>query len=236
MIIEYHRPGTLDVALNLLSRKSPKTVALGGGTVLSRHTEGEIAVVDLQDLPIKQIELQAGEFVIGAAVTLQALIESAPIPAAIAEAAKLETNFNLRQVATIAGALISSNGRSPLTTVLLAMDSSLTWLPGEKTMPLEKWLVARKNASHSLLTQVRIPSVVGVYASFVGRTPADVPLVGVSVCRWQTGRTRITVCGFGETPMVWFDGPGVSGIEAAIEAVRSQIPTSEISNYKLATA
>ncbi len=38
MIIEYHRPETLEQALALLSRKNPPTLPLGGGSYLSRHT------------------------------------------------------------------------------------------------------------------------------------------------------------------------------------------------------
>ena len=50
MITAYHRPGSLDEALKLLSRRSPVTVPLGGGTVLS-HQRGEgIEVVDLQQV------------------------------------------------------------------------------------------------------------------------------------------------------------------------------------------
>lgn len=35
MILEYHRPKTIDEALALLERDNPRTVPLGGGTTLS---------------------------------------------------------------------------------------------------------------------------------------------------------------------------------------------------------
>jgi CO/xanthine dehydrogenase FAD-binding subunit len=50
MIVEYHRPPTLDLALQLLSRQSPVTVPMGGGTILNQPSPVPIAVVDLQEL------------------------------------------------------------------------------------------------------------------------------------------------------------------------------------------
>jgi CO/xanthine dehydrogenase FAD-binding subunit len=48
MIVEYHRPESIDAALSLLNRNDPITVPLGGGTVLSRRITSDCAVVDLQ--------------------------------------------------------------------------------------------------------------------------------------------------------------------------------------------
>ena len=50
MILEYHRPQTLEAALALLSRQSPLTVPMGGGSALNRPDPTPVAVVDLQAL------------------------------------------------------------------------------------------------------------------------------------------------------------------------------------------
>ena len=55
MILEYHRPDTLEEALDLLQRPTPFTVPLGGGSVLSHKTELPLDVVDLQNLGLDMV-------------------------------------------------------------------------------------------------------------------------------------------------------------------------------------
>jgi hypothetical protein len=55
MIIEYHRPETIEAALALLARKEPRTVPLGGGSVLNQPSDIPVAVVDVQSLGLNQI-------------------------------------------------------------------------------------------------------------------------------------------------------------------------------------
>ena len=77
MITTYHRPKSLDDALKLLSRRTPITVPLGGGTVLSHQRGEDIEVVDLQALGLNGI-LERGKLLeVGATVTLQQLLEDA---------------------------------------------------------------------------------------------------------------------------------------------------------------
>ena len=86
MIQEYYRPETLKEALALLSRDAPKTVPLGGGTVLNTPGEQPPAVVDLQALGWDGIEQKGREISIGATATLQQLLETGGIQPALAEA------------------------------------------------------------------------------------------------------------------------------------------------------
>ena len=125
MIIEYHRPTRISDALILLARKEPSSYPLGGGTVLNRGVEGQIAVVDLQELGLGKIEKQGNILQIGATVTLQDLLEYAGLPDDLYKAIEKEVTYNLRQMATIAGTLVTANGRSPLATALLAMDAKI---------------------------------------------------------------------------------------------------------------
>ncbi len=75
MIVEYHRPETLQSALVLLSRKYPRTVPLGGGTHLSHYQGDPIAVVDLSKLDLGKIERAGDRLRIGSTATLQSLID-----------------------------------------------------------------------------------------------------------------------------------------------------------------
>src|SRR5512141_3188115 len=83
VIIAYHRPETVQDALNLINRTSPRTVLLGGGTLLSHGDNEPVEVVDLQALGLNQIREQGKNLEIGATATLQALLEHASCPEAL---------------------------------------------------------------------------------------------------------------------------------------------------------
>ena len=75
MIIEYHRPENLEQAKRLLNRKSPITVPMGGGTVISRYNEKPVAVVDLQALGLNKITFDSDRCHMGSMVRLQDIVE-----------------------------------------------------------------------------------------------------------------------------------------------------------------
>src|SRR6266498_3039318 len=112
MITAYHRPQTLNEALMLLSQ--PNRTPLGGGTLLSHSQTDSVEVVDLQSLSLDTIKKQGNTLEIGATVTLQQLLESEQCPDALKSALKLEAPLNLRNAATVAGTLVSCDGRSTL--------------------------------------------------------------------------------------------------------------------------
>jgi len=124
MITEYHRPRTLEEALKLLAR--PATLPLGGGTVLTQSSDRSFAVVDLQALGLDKIRKVGNKLEIGASATLSALLESQHILPALAAALRLETPLNLRNMGTVAGTLVTCEGRSPFATVMLALDAKMT--------------------------------------------------------------------------------------------------------------
>ena len=217
MILEYHRPKSLEEALALLQRSHPPTYPLGGGIVLSRVKDMDCAVVDLQDLGLNQIVAQGNVIRIGATASLQQLVESSLVPDDLALAARKETTYNLRQRASVAGSLVSGDGRSPFLAAMLALDVTLVWLPGEKTQPLGDFLALRgkrPNPGH-LIVEVRLTGNARLKYEAVARTPEDRPIVLVAVARWPSGRTRVVVGGFGEAPQLILDGPdGVGAPEA----------------------
>jgi aerobic carbon-monoxide dehydrogenase medium subunit len=144
MITEYHRPTTLDDALKLLSQ--PNTRPLGGGTVLTQYKDESFAVVDLQALGLDKIHKVGDKLEIGATVTLSLLLESAYIPPALAEALRLETPLNLRNMGTVAGTLVTCTGRSTFSTAMLALDAKLTINGQSSTLQsLGDFLSLRKN-------------------------------------------------------------------------------------------
>ncbi len=215
MVTAYHRPKTLDEALSLIARTSPRTVPLGGGTLLSHSKDEALEVVDLQALGLDRIVEKGNSLEIGATVTLQALLEHQGYPAAMKTALKLQAPLNMRNAATVAGTIVSCDGRSTLATMLLAVDAKLTMLnaPGaEQTQSIGDYLPLRPAG---LITKIVMPLQTRLCFEYVSRTPADKPIVCVGVAQWPSGRTRVAVGGFGAAPRLAMDGTEAQGLETA---------------------
>jgi putative selenate reductase FAD-binding subunit len=229
-ISEYHRPQNLEEALALLGRSEIVTILLGGGTFVNspaypaaQFPSADIAVVDLQALGLNTFQRNDTFIEIGAAVTLQALLDIPELPEALYRALRNETTYNLRQVATVAGTLVAADGRSPFATVMLALDAHLAILPGEEVVSLGDLLPLRLERLHRrLITKIVIPTAVRLAYEYVARTPADQPLVCTAVAGWPSGRTRLAMGGHGSAPVLAMDGPEPGGAEVAARAAYSQ--------------
>jgi putative selenate reductase FAD-binding subunit len=177
-----------------------------------------MAVVDLQGLPLNTIEHQGNNLEIGATVSLQSLLDTSDLPAAMYKAIRLEANHNLLQVATLAGTLMAASGRSPLATALLAMDASLMTISRAKktSISLGDFLPIRAELLPGrLITQIRVPANVRLAFDYVARSPADQPIVCVAVVQWTGKRTRVALGGYDKSPILALDGPDPGGVEAA---------------------
>lgn len=237
MIVEYHRPATLQAALELLARSSPLTLPLAGGTVLNRFSLEPFAVADLQALGLNGLERQGAtarpSLMVGAMVTLQQILDFPDLPEALCRAVRHEAAYNQRQVATLAGTLTTADGRSPLAAVLLALDALLTLQSqdgGQEQISLGDWLPRRSvtpmgftySGRGQLITAIRIPLDACPAYEYVARTPADRPIVCAAAARWPKGRLRLTLGGFGNAPVLVMDGPETrDGSHLLAEAARS---------------
>jgi CO/xanthine dehydrogenase FAD-binding subunit len=229
MIVEYHRPKTVEEALKLLLRTDIVTVPLGGGTAIRRTLSDPIAVVDLQELKLNTVQRRGNILEVGATVTLQTLLDTPDLPVALYKAIRHEVAYNIRQVATVVGTLVSSDGRSPLATALLALDTQLSIISRDETQnppldldneqislgdffPLRKELLRGR-----LVTQVQLPLNVRLAYEYVARTPADRSIVCVALAQWPAGRTRVALGGYGKAPVVVMDGLEAEGAQAAAQ-------------------
>jgi CO/xanthine dehydrogenase FAD-binding subunit len=218
MIVEYFRPKNIDETLELIANPKTKTVLMGGGTALDRSTTEPYAVVDLQDVGLNILHSKGRTLEIGATVTLQTLFEHPQIPGALKNAIYREVALNLRQVATIAGTLVASSGRSPFTTAMLALDASVSLNPGDENITLGDLLPLRdKELDAKLISKITIPLNVQLAYEYVARTPADLPIVCAAVAMWPSGRTRVILGGSGEAPILAMDGPERGGEEISAE-------------------
>ena len=219
MITEYYRPEKLDEALALINRTDPRTLALGGGLYINEVIKEPIAVVDLQGLGLTTIDKKGKNLNIGATVTLQALLTSGLIPLALEKAITHQETYNRRQVATLAGTVVAANGRSPVAGVLLALDAELELVGEDKhkqNQRLGDFLPLRQEGiSGKLITCIRIPTEAAVSYHYVARSPADLPIVAAAAASWPSGRTRVILLGYGDQPVMVFDGPDKEGAELA---------------------
>ena len=214
MITKYHRPETLEETLSLLTK--PDTLPLGGGTLLTTLKSATVEVVDLQALGLNTIHKKGNYLEIGATATLQQLLENEHIPEALKSALKLDAPLNIRNAATVAGALVVADGRSTFGTVMLALDTKLTVHPGDEEVEIGSFLPLRAdNLSGKLITRITIPLNAKLAFESVARTPADKPIVCAALAQWPSGRTRLVLGGYGKAPLLAMDGTEAEGIEAA---------------------
>jgi putative selenate reductase FAD-binding subunit len=211
MITTYYRPQTLNEALALLNQ--PNMLPLGGGTLLSQPTTDPVQVVDLQSLGLDFLTKKGNDLEIGATCTLQSLLESEYCPEALRVAIKLEAPINIRNIATVAGTLVSSDGRSPFATALLAMDAKITIAnPRSVNVNIGEFLPLRP---HGLITSITIPLNTKFAFEFTSKTPADKPIIAAALSQWNSGRTRLALGGYGKSPMLAMDGTEAEGLDAA---------------------
>lgn len=215
MITAYHRPQSLEEALELLAQ--PQALPLGGGTILSRRPADALEVVDLQLLGLSSILQKGNELQAGATVTLQSLLESADCPPGLGPAVSLEAPLNIRNSATLAGTIVSCDGRSPLVTSLLALDARLQTANQEAgSTNLGAYLPQRPRG---LILSILIPLNVKFCFQTVSRTPADRPILCTAMAQWTSGRTRLAIGGFGKSPSLAMDGTEGEGAETAARNV-----------------
>jgi CO/xanthine dehydrogenase FAD-binding subunit len=220
MILEYHRPETMEDALALLRRTDVRMLPLGGGTALNQPTREQFAVVDLQALGLSGIAQRGATLEVGATATLQALAEFPGLPAALALSLRNEATLNLRQMATAAGTLVAADGRSGFAAAMLALDASLTILRaadgGEEETRLGEFLLRRRETLPGrLITALELSTQPKTAYQAVARTPADLPILCVAAAQWPSGRTRLALGGFGAAPLLAMDGPEAGGAEMA---------------------
>ncbi len=200
----YHRPGTLDEALALLSE--PGSVVLAGGTAVNDRTVGvpgldpgetTVAVVDIQSLGLDGIEQDGSAMQIGAAATLQAVADSEAVPDLLRELARAELPSTLRNTATVGGLWASGSGESPLLAGLLAYGAAATTIgPGGE-----------------LITVISIAADgVGAW-SRTGRTPADVPIVAAVGRRDGTGAVHLALTGVASEPVLVDPSDPIAGLD-----------------------
>ena len=201
--LNYHRPKTIKETLALME----KGVPLAGGTALTPQRYDVTAVIDLQDLKLDELKVGKSKIRIGATIKLQALIKAQEeVPQALGQACRQEAALNIRNAASIGGAVMTGDGRSPLLTALLSLDTSVITEPGNNSEPLEKLLEKRDDTRKPrLIVALEMMRPNRMFYEQVSRSPADRPLVCLAVAEKRTskGESHVVAAlgGYGERPI-----------------------------------
>ena len=150
-IKEYFLPKTLTEALNILTEYQGRALVVAGGTdvipQLRRREMGAEALVDITHLPdMKSIEENGEKIVLGGLVT-HASIASSPLvrkkAKLFADGAGCLGSPQIRNVATVAGNLVSGQPAADTSIPLLALDATVTIASkgGERVVPLTKFFL-----------------------------------------------------------------------------------------------
>lgn len=215
MITAYYRPESIAQALQLL--KNPANVPIGGGSTLAA-IQRDVAVVDLQNLGLSKITEVGDRCVLGAAVTLESMLKYFSHSTSMEYAIKIEASRNQREQATIAGLVCSSDGRSPLLSLLLALDISIKWQPDDIEMSLGNFLAQRNRwQKGGLITEFSFAKDIKYGFESVGRSPFDLPIICIAAARWPSNRLRIVAGGLGSLPILVSDGNTSDNVELAVE-------------------
>jgi CO/xanthine dehydrogenase FAD-binding subunit len=184
------RPTSLDAALDALRRGGEGARPIGGGIDLVRFTPpGVTTLVDLTGLALDAIDVSAEGVRIGATTTLAAL-EREPALATYADGVLRSAlgevgSRQLRNLATIGGALVGAHPWSDVVTTLLALDATVSLNDGERrAIGLAELAAARGTTGGGIVTEVHLPPERGaVRAAFVkfARTAFDVGMLNVCV-------------------------------------------------------
>lgn len=211
----YHRPTTLEDALELLSRQGVHTAVLAGGTRLNaRLNLRELSpvpdeLVDLQAIGLDEVSHGDNRLSLGAMVRIQTIVEDDGAPPLLRDMARREGPNTFRNAGTIGGAIVSANPESELLAALLIYDAEVTLrtTAGAHTMPLADFLAdVRTHLHHAILTGVALETGGPTAHDRVARTPEDSPIVAAVARRQSNGSALLALCGVAATPIL--AGPG----------------------------
>ena len=206
----YHRPTSLEDALELLSRQGVATAVLAGGTRLN----GDLALqalapapdelVDLQDLGLDQVSHGDNRLSLGAMVRIQTVVDDEDAPALLRDTARREGPNTLRHAGTVGGAIAAASPESELLAALLVYNADVTLrtTAGGHTMPLSDFLVdVAIHLRQAILTGVALETDGPTAHDRVARTPQDSPIVA-AVARRKGNNARLALCGVAPTPIL----------------------------------
>lgn len=199
----YSRPSSADECLRLLAEPGQRAALLSGGTDLnSRDHESLTHVIDLQGLPLGQIESADGALWLGARLTLGQIRRHSALQrdelTALREAAAGLAVVALQNRSTLGGRIMVDRPDQDVPVALAALGARLHLLHlrggklGEAVIDYPIGKAARATLDGALVTAVSIPPAGGASAlRRFGRTAVDVPLATCAAAVAADGTIRL---------------------------------------------
>ncbi len=229
--VHYHRPSSLEDALNLLAGADESKILAGGQTLLptmKQHLAAPSDLVDIRRIPgLSGVSAEDGALVIGAATTHAKVAGDPDVLKHVHSLACLAAGIGdpaVRHVGTIGGSIANNDPAADYPAAILALDATVVtnlreiaaddFFAGMFTTALDEG---------EIITAVRItPPKCGGYAKF--RNPASrYAMVGVYVADTASG-VRVAVTGAGEDGVFRHEG-----LEAALSSGLSAGPIDGVS-------
>ncbi len=161
------------------------------------------AVVDLDRLGLDEIHLEESRVRVGAAAKVQDLLDQgSDLPRDLQKACRLEAAWNMRNMATFGGTIMSAGARSPLLVVLLALGTQVSVHGGQSARSLDEILNSRAQIERPfLIEEIAFDLPHALSYEYVARAPADRPLVSAAAGLISPDSDLlVAIGGFGERP------------------------------------
>ncbi|RPI74740.1 MAG: hypothetical protein EHM45_17500 [Desulfobacteraceae bacterium] len=239
MIKRFYKPESVAEALRLKRQYGAKARWFGGGTWIN-NSLGAVdceRAISVEKLGLDRIERTSGRLSLGAAATLQQMIDSPEVWPVLQQAARFLWSRNLRNMATIGGHIALGHRSSGLIPCLLALGAELETTSNE-CIALEEYVREQQN---DLILKVRVPSVRGVcQVARVARQAKGPTIITAAVHVIRTAgrieKARVVLGGVGEQVLQLAiverkleEGPDIEKkvLEAAVaEAIAPAAPTA----------
>jgi carbon-monoxide dehydrogenase medium subunit len=206
--LEYHRPQSIDEAVELLVRYNGEAKPLAGGQslipLLAMRMSTPEAVIDLNDLPELALKrFTDEEFVIGAMTRHRAIETDQRVAgrcAAIADVAPLIGHAAIRNRGTVGGSIAHGDAAAEWPALCLLLDAVLEVRgpKGARSIPAEKFFhgfLTTAMESDELLLSVRTRMPVrrtGTAFQELSRRHGDYAIVGLGASLTVDGQGRIS--------------------------------------------
>lgn len=202
----YHRPESVEAALELLGRPDVRTVLVAGGTYLNPRLDEDVEeIVDLQATGLDQVQHEDERMTLGAMVTMQAIVDDEEAPALLRAMARREGPNTFRNQGTVGGAMARANAESEFLAALLVLEAEVTiqTTDGERRLGLADFLADAESAlANGILTSISLVKEGETADARVSRTPADDPIVAAVGRRDGAGNFHLALCGVAERPVL----------------------------------
>ena len=207
MITQYHRPKSLEQALDIYQRNPEVVRFLTGGISRLRESQIPFEVIDLQDSGLKDIRRENHQFQVGGCTTLSEIkkAEVAKIYPDIVRIIDQDLPLNNQNSVTLSDYLFEADGRSPLSTALCALDAKVSLFPGDESVSLVEWFKNREADATCIIREVALSDEYVLQFSSVGRSPLDRPILCVAMGSYSN-QWRIAVGGYGIQPVLVYQG------------------------------